>query len=228
MPWWRRWWGQLIAGVLTVGAVAGALGSVKAILPSSPPDLADKAAFTSVIIRSPFPLSEYKERLKIVPQPAQTLEGYGAVELMAAQQPTASVDDPSAPTPTGTTEPPAPSDTSSPPPTKSDAPENTPSGSGSSATVTATSPSAPLWRQQTLRAAEDIIPRVRDRAPQYFLRSHLGDRSSGGIGSIVAAASSATDENGDPVPADVAAERVRMLARPHSDVAVVSVWSRLR
>lgn len=208
VQWWRRWWGQLIAGVLTVGAVAGAVGSVKALWPSSPPDLADKAAFTSVIIRSPFPLSEYKERLKIVPQPVQTLEGYGAVELMAAQRPTASVDDPSAPTPTGTTEPSAPSDTSSPPPTKSDAPENTPSESGSSATVTAVSPSAPLWRQQTLRAAEDIIPRVRDRAPQYLLRSHLGNRSSGGIGPIVAAASSATDENGDPVPADVAAERV--------------------
>jgi hypothetical protein len=213
--WWRRWWGQLIAGVLTVGAVAGAVGSVKALWPSSPPDLADKAAFTSVIIRSPLPLSEYKERLKIVPQPAQSLEGYGAVELVAAQQPTASVDDPIAPTSTGTTEPSAPSNTSSPPsntssppPTKSDAPENTPSGSGSSATITAELPSAPLWRQQTLSAAEDIIPRVRDRAPQYFLRSHLGNRSSGGIGSIVAAASSATDENGDPVPADIAAERV--------------------
>jgi hypothetical protein len=208
VPWWRRRWGQLIAGVLTVGAVAGAVGSVKALWPSSPPDLADKAAFTSVIIRSPFPLSEYKERLKIVPQPAQTLEGYGVVELMAAQQPTASVDDPIAPTPTGTTEPSAPSGTSPPPSTRSDAPENTPSGSGSSATVTAKSPSGPLWRQQTIRAAEDIIPRVRDRAPQYFLRSQPGNRSSGGIGLIAAAASSATDENGDPVSADVAAERV--------------------
>lgn len=208
VPWWRRRWGQLIAGVLTVGAVAGAVGSVKALWPSTPPDLADKAAFTSLVIRSPFPLSEYKERLKIVPQPTQTLEGYGAVELMAAQQPTALVDDPIAPTPTGTAELSPPSGTSSPPPTKSDAPENTPSGSGSSATVTTEPPLTPIWRQQALRAADDIIPRVHDRAPQYLLRSHLGNRSSGGIGSIVAAASSATDENGDPVSADVAAERV--------------------
>ena len=66
--WWTKWWGRLIAGVGAVSLIAGAIVSVRALLPE--PDIMDSAVFQPApTVIDPVALSDYQERAAVL-QPA--------------------------------------------------------------------------------------------------------------------------------------------------------------
>jgi hypothetical protein len=70
----RRWWNRATATILTLGALAGAIGAILALRPS--PDPEDSARFTAVRVTSQVPLSEYRQRsATMVPQASGHSQG---------------------------------------------------------------------------------------------------------------------------------------------------------
>lgn len=66
--WWTKWWGRLIAGVGAVSLLAGAIASVRALLPQA--DTMDSAVFQSTpTVIDPVALSDYQVRAAAL-QPA--------------------------------------------------------------------------------------------------------------------------------------------------------------
>ena len=63
-PWWRRWWNRTTAIIITLGALAAAIGSILALLPK--PDSEDSARFTAVRVTSGVPLGEYRQRSAVM------------------------------------------------------------------------------------------------------------------------------------------------------------------
>ena len=76
--WWTKWWGRLIAGVGAVSLIAGAIVSVRALLPE--PDVMDSAVFQPApTVIDPVALSDYQERAAVLQPapPGSTAEGHG-------------------------------------------------------------------------------------------------------------------------------------------------------
>jgi hypothetical protein len=65
----RRWWNRITATIITLGALAGAIGAILALRPS--PDPQDSARLIAVHVTPQVPLSEYRQRsATMVPQPS--------------------------------------------------------------------------------------------------------------------------------------------------------------
>jgi hypothetical protein len=240
----RRWWNRIIATIITLGAIAGAIGAILALRPS--PDPEDSARFTAVRIASQVPLSEYKQRsVAIVPEGSgHGLGGQrdrGALQLIAEPVRAADNDSPSparafaaarALQPDTTSSPTDPdTDTTAPQPSTSDdtdttAPQPSTSDDTTSSTVsssTATSPTMPgpaapsnagvfspsvplvvppAFRPKEFREyTDEVLKRVDDQVPQCGKRC------------LVFARNFSTAPNGEPVPPDVAAERIVQLLK---------------
>src|SRR5664279_3275933 len=76
--WWTKWWGRLIAGVGAVSLIAGAIVSVRALLPE--PDVMDSAVFQPApTVIDPVALSDYQERAAVLQPapPGSAAEGHG-------------------------------------------------------------------------------------------------------------------------------------------------------
>jgi FHA domain len=226
-PWWRRGWKRAAAIVLSVGAVAAAIGSMLSLWPD--PDPADSARFTSVDVFPLVPLSEYKERaLQVMPQgarmPPTRAAGSDIVALVAARAdvlPQAPLD------PLGTGVPES-SPSLNPPATG--IPESTPATEGvptpTGPTTTDHTPSESVSPSQsdgvrdgpfdlspemTRRAIEEVLPLINDRTPEYVLPTPSpsvtqSPRPVVAFLKIVEAAS--VDPEGKPVSVEVAVERV--------------------
>src|SRR5664279_6044041 len=76
--WLTKWWGRLIAGVGAVSLIAGAIVSVRALLPA--PDNMDSAVFQPApTVIDPVALSDYQERAAVLQPapPGSAAEGHG-------------------------------------------------------------------------------------------------------------------------------------------------------
>jgi hypothetical protein len=201
-PWWRSRWRQVTAAVLTVGALAGAVGSVKALWPS---DVEDRAAFTSVNARAPIRLSEYRARLTLQRQQdsKNSLESKNSLRAPDAALVVPTVM--TAATPTPTTEP-SPTrtgpvvETSSASPTTSDGAE------------VLTDPS--LLADKVPKLFEAVNGRAAARLPQYVIPASVApQKDPTHVVTLPIVVQAATDDKGHTVPPDVAAERVATLFR---------------
>jgi hypothetical protein len=71
-----RWWKRITQGILTAGALAGAIAAVVALLPERNPDPEDNGQFTEVRVTSQVPMSEYQQRsATMLPQESGGNEG---------------------------------------------------------------------------------------------------------------------------------------------------------
>jgi hypothetical protein len=66
-PPWSRWWNSITKAILSVGALAGAVSAVLVLLMPSDPE--DSGHFTEIRITSDVPLSEYVERAAAIGVP---------------------------------------------------------------------------------------------------------------------------------------------------------------
>lgn len=212
-------WNRGRAAVLTAGTLALAVSAVVALWPD--PDPVDSARFTTVSVFAPVSLGEYRERtLSIVPLGAGPLSGRPADVVLAA----ATAEPRPAPSPSrvhrSSTSPSGRVTPLSPAPTRSTSPTDSPSP-----TTTLSAPPADRPAASIRRTAADVLSRVRELAPEYVLPTTTrppaaaptppspGATPSPGppplprtVAAMLTAA--ATDENGEPLPPDVAAERV--------------------
>jgi FHA domain len=217
-PWWRRGWKRATAVVLSVGALAAAIGSTLALWPD--PDPADSARFTSVGVFPLVPLSEYKERaLQVVPQgagmPPTRARGSDIVALVAAG---ADVSPQASPDPLGTGLPESTPPTEGvPTPTGSTTMDHTPSETVSPSQSNG-APDGPFdLSPEMTRVIEEILPLINDRTPEYVLPTPPPSETQSPSPTVLPGPFTAfqrmlkaasVDPDGNPVSVEVAAERV--------------------
>jgi hypothetical protein len=205
--WWRSHWRRLIATVLTVGALAGALGSVRTLWPS---DVEDRAAFGSVTTRVPIRLSEYRARLTLEPREGSATRRAHprSAVLVAATAPGESVATEPQKAFTARTRTAVTSATATGAPTSSGGgDEETPAMS-----ATTTRPSRPTEHNLPNLLA-GIDQEVARRAPQYVVPKEPDCRPQERSCRIALREQAALDPEGKVVEPDVAAERIATLLR---------------
>src|SRR5215211_7530676 len=90
----RRWWKSTTGRILSLGALAAAIGAILALWPGilallPKPDPEDSARFTAVRITSQVPLSEYRQRSVVVMAPQGSGQGLGGQRDRKASEPIA-------------------------------------------------------------------------------------------------------------------------------------------
>ena len=233
----RRWWNRITATIVTLGALAGAIGAILALRPS--PDPEDSARFTTVRITSQIPLSEYRQRsVALVPQGSGHGQGgqrdRGALEPIAEPVRAADNEAPSPirafataralqPDPTTSSPPDPDTDTTAPQPSTSDDTTSSIPASSTVSSTTATSPTMPgpaapsnvgvlssseplvippaFSPEEFRKYTDEVLKRVNNQIPECDGPSKTF------------AGTFSTAPNGDPVPPDVAAERVVQLLK---------------
>jgi hypothetical protein len=146
VPWWRRGWALVTAGILTLGALASAITAIAGLWPGE--DALDQAQVTSIEITEGVLLSEYAQQPGSGPQSlgGRTAAGQPSLVLVADLDES----DTATPTPTPILTP-TPTPTPAPPPTP---PQTLDPG-----------PLPPPNR----RFYKDMLEEVHDLAPQYAL-----------------------------------------------------------
>jgi hypothetical protein len=228
----RRWGNRIIATIVTLGTLAGAIGAILALRPS--PDPEDSARFTAVRIAPQVPLSEYKQRsVALVPQGSG--HGLGGQRDRGALQPIAEpvrAADNDSPSPTRafaaaralqpdttTSSPTDPdTDTTAPQPSTSDDTTSSTVSSSTAPSPTRPGPAAPsnagvlssseplvvppaFSPEEFRKYTNEVLKRVNKQIPECDGPCKTLSRNF------------STDTNGDPVPPEVAAERVVQLLK---------------
>jgi hypothetical protein len=218
-PWWRRWWNRTTAIIITLGTLAAAIGSILALLPK--PDSEDSARFTAVRVTSGVPLGEYRQRSAVM-VPYRSGRNEGRQRDRGAGPPVAqlawtSADKPSLPAGLLATVDRLQSDPTTSSVTTTSAPTTTSVTTTSASTTTSATtttsdgvPSSsqgfvvpPAFQQEDLGAyTKQVFKRVEAQDPGVKRCEQQEDCT------LRRLIPQSTDEKGNPVPPDVAAERV--------------------
>jgi hypothetical protein len=205
--WWNRVTKSIVTSIVTLGAVAGAIGTIVSLWPS--PD-ADDSAEVAVRIVPGVPLSEYQRRVESTGVIA--LKSYSPPDEEATTEPTTGAEpsETMSPTPTGGPEP-----TGAPTSTGSDPDPDPTSAPTADTLVEPTEGSIPTALGTLSVPGIDVDPPAGSDAVNDEEIDHAYQQLSGGdpVPSDFIAIGSAIGPGGEPVDPAVAAERIaRVLA----------------
>jgi hypothetical protein len=214
-----RWWKRVNTAILAAGALAGAVLAIVALvqwaMPDDEPDVENSAQFTAVNIVPSVRLSEYKQRTTLVTSaPVDDARGAPAPGVRLISHAARGQPAPSTTTAPSTTRG---STTTTGPSTTAPSTSTRSATSGSTTTSPPSTPGSSTSGSQDPQATEGISPPM--TAPELIT---IGREVAEGVDcpdpadcqavSYMVAASS-VDIDGNPVPPDVAAERVLEILR---------------